>query len=228
MRLAVIPARGGSKRIPGKNIKRFCGKPIIAWSIEAALRARCFDRVIVSTDSEEIVDIARATGADVPFMRPTKLSDDHATTMDVLQHVVAHYDAAEPEIKTLTCIYATAPFVTASDLEAANAALGDDSVDYVFSAAEFPFPIQRGFKLSETGRPDLFQPEHVNTRSQDLTPAYHDAGQFYACRASAIREGAPFFGPRSVPILLDRKRVQDIDTPEDWDFAEALFRIQNG
>lgn len=228
MKIALIPARGGSKRIPGKNIKSFCGKPIIAYSVDAALESGCFDHVMVSTDSEEIASVAKAVGAEVPFMRPDDIADDYATTMDVIRHTLAWYEEQGHVVESICCLYATAPFVCAQDLINGEKLLKGTGTSFAFSATEFPFPIQRAFHLDADKRVHMFEPEHLNTRSQDLTEAYHDAGQFYWCTAEAVRQDLAIFAPHSTPVLLDRSRVQDIDTPADWDFAEALFKIQQG
>ncbi len=224
MKLAVIPARGGSKRIPRKNIRAFCGKPMIAWSIAAALESRVFDRIIVSTDDAEIAETARAHGADVPFQRPADLSDDHATTVPVIAHAVrwqAEHGAAPQHV---CCLYATAPFVRAEDLRQGLALLDQPDCDYVFPVTSFGFPIARAIRLTTAGRVEMLHPEHLNTRSQDLEEAFHDAGQFYWGRAEAWLAGRPLFSTRSVPLILPRYRVQDIDTPEDWVRAEGMFR----
>jgi len=223
--LAVIPARGGSKRIPRKNIRPFCGKPMIAWSIEAALAADCFDDVIVSTEDDEIAEVARAFGAAVPFRRPDRLADDYVITVDVISHAIEAYaqGAARPEY--VCCLYATAPFVTPDDLRRGHDLIVGQDLDYAFSVTSFPFPIQRALRLTENGRVVMVQPEHLTTRSQDLEPAYHDAGQFYWGRAEAWQARRPLFGPRSAPVLLPRHRVQDIDTEEDWETAERLFAV---
>ncbi|PKH05284.1 pseudaminic acid cytidylyltransferase [Moritella sp. Urea-trap-13] len=227
MKIAVIPARGGSKRIPGKNIKLFHGKPIIAYSIEAAIASACFDKVIVSTDDEDIADVALAYGAEVPFVRPADIADDHATTMEVIQHAIQWCESQQLPVDLLCCIYATAPFVLPSDLSAGLAVLSDDDIDYAFSATSFGFPIQRAIALRENGTVQMLQPEHLNTRSQDLEGAYHDAGQFYWGRVSAFKLGKPFFSASAKAVLLPRKRVQDIDNQEDWELAEALYAVMN-
>lgn len=224
-RLAVIPARGGSKRIPRKNIRPFAGTPMIGWSIKAALAAGCFDAVIVSTDDDEIADVARAHGATIPFRRPSALADDHTVTVDVIAHAVTAWTEIAAPAEFVCCLYATAPFVTANDLRRGHDLIAGQDLDYAFSVTSFPFPIQRALRLTDGGRVEMIHPEHLNTRSQDLEPAYHDAGQFYWGRAEAWRERRPIFGPRSAPVMLPRHRVQDIDTEEDWETAERLFAL---
>lgn len=225
MRLAVIPARGGSKRILRKNIKSFAGKPIIAWSIEVALQSRCFDHVIVSTDDSEIAEVAQRLGASVPFMRPAALCDDHTATIPVVRHAIEWFMAEGTEPAEVCCIYATAPFVQVVDLrEGLELLMAAPDCHYAFSVTSYPFPIQRAIRITEKERVEMFNAEHFNTRSQDLEEAWHDAGQFYWGRAAAWLAGEPVFSPKSVPLRLPRKRVQDIDTLEDWARAEWLFR----
>lgn len=223
--IAVIPARGGSKRIPRKNIREFAGKPMIAWSIEAALSSGCFARVIVSTDDDEIAAVAEAHGAAVPFRRPAVLSDDHTGTIPVIAHAIDWLGEQGEAPEAVCCLYATAPFVQAVDLQAGFRALqASRDVDYAFSVTSYAFPIQRALRLTPEGRVAMFQPEHFHTRSQDLEEAWHDAGQFYWGRAAAWSQGMPIFSERAVPVPLPRHRVQDIDTPEDWQRAEWLFK----
>ncbi|MCQ4312609.1 pseudaminic acid cytidylyltransferase [Pseudomonas stutzeri] len=224
MRLAIIPARGGSKRIPRKNIKLFCGKPMIAWSIEAAMQSGCFDRVIVSTDDAEIAGAALQYGADVPFMRPAELSDDYTGTVPVIRHAIEWCIARGECPDQVCCIYATAPFVTRDDICRGLGSLIENNCDYAFSVASYAFPIQRAIRITAGGRVEMYQPEQFNTRSQDLEEAYHDAGQFYWGRADAWLAGKMLFGPHAVPVFLPRHRVQDIDTTEDWERAEWLFK----
>ena len=224
MRLAVIPARGGSKRIPRKNIKQFCGKPMIAWSIAAAHASGCFDRIIVSTDDAEIAEIAKAHGAEAPFMRPPELSDDHTGTTPVIAHAVAWQNAAGEQVCNACCIYATAPFVRAEDLQLGLQMLQRSGADYAFSVTSYAFPIQRAIRITQEQRVAMFQPEHFSTRSQDLEEAWHDAGQFYWGQASAWLAHKPLFGQGAAPVPLPRHRVQDIDTTEDWVRAEWLFK----
>ncbi|SDT95031.1 pseudaminic acid cytidylyltransferase [Stappia sp. ES.058] len=225
MKVCVIPARGGSRRIPRKNIRDFHGVPMIARSIATALASSSIDRVVVSTDDEEIADIARTAGAEVPFMRSADLSDDMTGTLavlvDALERIEAERDAP---LDALLCLYATAPFVRPEDLDRAWVQLVDSKADYVFAGVEFAYPIQRALRRSGD-RVELFYPEHTGTRSQDLEPAYHDAGQFYWCRPEALRAGRALLGPTAAMYRLDRARAQDIDTPDDWAFAEKLYRL---
>jgi N-acylneuraminate cytidylyltransferase len=225
MNIAIIPARGGSKRIPRKNIKEFHSKPMIAYSIEAAKESGCFDRIIVSTDDEEIAKVATKYGAEVPFIRPADIANDFATTLDVMQHAIDWCKQQQWAIDKVCCIYATAPFILPEYIQKGLAELSCDDVQYAFSATTFPFPIQRAISLTENGFVEMISPEHKNTRSQDLPEAYHDAGQFYWGKVNAFEEGKAIFDKHSKMVLLPRKRVQDIDTKEDWDLAEALFAV---
>lgn len=224
MKFAVIPARGGSKRIPRKNIKSFGGKPMIAWSIEAALESECFDQVIVSTDDSEIAEVAVEYGATVPFVRPSNLSDDHTGTIPVIRHAIQWLQTNDTNVEYVCCLYATAPFVRAADIRAGLTSLIESGADYAFSVTSYGFPIQRAIRLTTAGRIEMLYPEHFDTRSQDLEEMYHDAGQFYWGRANAWLDEKVIFTPESVPVCLPRHRVQDIDTPEDWERAEWLFR----
>lgn len=225
MKLAIIPARGGSKRIPHKNIREFCGKPMIAHSIEAAACSGLFDRIVVSTDDEEIAAVARSYGAEIPFMRPAAIADDMATTGQVMRHAVAALQTDAQLYSAICCIYATAPFLHTPDLAEGVQKLAAGDLDYVFSATSFAFPIQRAFRITPAGRVEMFQPEYLTTRSQDLEHAYHDAGQFYWGVPDAWLAERPVFGSRSAAILLPRSRVHDIDTLEDWAAAELAFKV---
>ncbi len=225
MKLAIIPARGGSKRIPRKNVRPFAGRPMIAYAIDAAREAEIFDRVIVSTDDAEIAAVAREHGAETPFTRPAELADDHATTADVVRHAVDWVSAADRPVELVCCIYATAPFVQAEDIRAAGEALAASGADYCLPVTTFPFPIQRAVRITAEGRLQMFQPEHLNTRSQDLEEAYHDVGQFFWARPEALRDRKPVFGEGTVPFVIPRYRVQDIDTPEDWERAELIYKL---
>lgn len=224
MNLAIIPARGGSKRIPGKNTKLFAGKPLIAYSIQAALDSGDFDKVIVSTDSQEVADIAISYGADVPFMRPESLSGDYVGTGPVTKHAIEYCIQHFFDPKYCCCIYATAPFLTPIFLSKGFQALKEDSGKcFAFSATSFAFPIQRALKLEGTGVAPMY-PEFIKKRSQDLTEAYHDAGQFYWGQTSAFLQNKPMFSGHSIPVVLPRHLVQDIDTKEDWQRAELMYK----
>lgn len=224
MTVCLIPARGGSKRIPRKNIRAFRGRPMIAWSIEAAHASGLFSRVIVSTDDAEIAEISRTLGAEVPFLRPARLADDHATTAQVITHALDWLEGVAALPDRLCCLYATAPFVRASDL-CAGAALMGEGIDFVLAATDYAFPIQRALRIGPDGAVEMFAPGNYATRSQDLVPAYHDAGQFYWGRSMAWRTAPAFFGPATRALILPRHRVQDIDTPEDWHRAELMHRV---
>ncbi|PCK09087.1 MAG: pseudaminic acid cytidylyltransferase [Alteromonadaceae bacterium] len=225
MRLAVIPARGGSKRIPRKNIRPFLGKPIIAYSIEAAIQSGCFDKVIVSTDDEGIAEVARELGAEIPFVRPASLSDDYCATTDVIKHAIEWYEQQGQSPEHVCCIYATAPFVSAERIREGWEKLQQSpELKYAFSITSFAFPIQRAVQLDAEQRVSMFQPEHYLTRSQDLPEAFHDAGQFYWGTSEAFKENAAFFKPWSAGIYVPRDYVQDIDTEEDWGVAERKFK----
>lgn len=224
MKVAIIPARGGSKRIPRKNVKDFCGKPMIAWSIEAAKASSCFDQIIVSTDDVEIAKVAREWGALVPFMRPDELSDDLTGTLPVVRHAVEWLNQNGAPVEYACCFYATAPFVSSEDLKRGLQLIQDSGSSYAFSVTSYAFPIQRAIRITKNGRVAMFNPEHFQTRSQDLEEAWHDAGQFYWGTAEAWCEERTIFGEDSVPVKLPRHRVQDIDTSEDWTRAEWLFR----
>lgn len=228
MKLAVIPARGGSKRIPRKNIKSFNGKPMIAWSIEAAKSSGLFERIIVSTDDVEIAEVAKQWGAEVPFMRPEELSNDHAGTTPVIAHATQWALAQRMDIEAVCCIYATAPFVQIDDLKRGWESLGSGDWDYAFTVTDFAAPIFRAFKETEAGGVEMFYPEHFATRSQDLPVALHDAGQFYWGRPAAWLEGKRIFDRRSKPVVIPRWRVQDIDTTDDWERAEILAPVIMG
>lgn len=223
MNIAVIPARGGSKRLPLKNLKFFEGKPLIAWSIEAAVASKCFDRIIVSTDHDDIADVAVEFGAEVPFRRPLSLSGDHIPTIPVVAHALeaALGDAA---VDYVCCIYATAPFIEHSDLRNGLELLKKGSFDYVVPVTTYPYPIQRALCLNESGRLQMIDAGNVTVRSQDLVEAYHDAGQFYWGRRDAWIRQQPILSTSSAPLIIPRHRVQDIDTLEDFERAELLFR----
>ncbi len=224
MNICVIPARGGSKRIPRKNIKEFNGKPIIAYSIEAALKSNCFDQVIVSTDDVEIVEVAKKYGAQVPFIRPTELSNDYAGTIPVIKHAIEWLEENNNSIESVCCLYATAPFIQPQTISRAFQRLQESKTDYCFSATSFTFPIQRALRITQDDKVDMFYPEYFNVRSQDLEEAYHDAGQFYWGKAQAFKDELPIFSEVATSYILPRYLVQDIDTKEDWIRAEAMYK----
>ncbi len=226
MKLAIIPARGGSKRIPRKNVKLFGGEPMIAWSIRAACDSDCFDRVIVSTDDAEIAEIARGLGAEVPFIRPANISDDHTGTIPVIAHAVAWQNQTGKCANEVCCIYATAPFIETDDLRRGLVILRETGADFAFSVTNYAAPIQRALRMRQDNRVEMFDPAQFNARSQDLEEAWHDAGQFYWGSGEAWLSGKPLFGPHAAPVVLPRHRVQDIDTPADWERAELLFRAR--
>ena len=222
--IAVIPARGGSKRIPRKNIKPFCGKPMIAYSIEAAIRAGIFDEIIVSTDDEEIAGIAKNAGASVPFMRPKELSDDYTATGAVVEHAIKFLQARGDRIKFVCTIYATAPLIDEFYIKLGLEKLRASNAKNAFSCTSMPFPIWRTFKIAKDGRCEMFWRENFAKRSQDLEEAYQDAGQFYWTNLDASSSDEIFFGRDSIAIVLPRHLVQDIDTPQDWIRAEFLYK----
>jgi len=223
MILAVIPARGGSKRIPGKNIRSFLGKPIIQYSIEAAIKSEVFDRVIVSTDSEQIAAMARDCGAEIPFIRPAELSDDHTPTIPVIRHAVESTSTQESPVRFACCIYATAPFVEASDIRRGLDMLKENpNSKFLFPVTTFPFPILRSLRM-DGSRVTMNFPEHEQTRSQDLTEAWHDAGQFYWGTATAWKSANGVYSASALGLPVERCRVQDIDTNEDWSRAELMY-----
>jgi len=220
--VAIIPARGGSKRIPRKNLKPFDGVPMIARSIKTALDSGLFAQVVVSTDDEEIAELARACGAQVPFMRPAALADDFTGTAAVIAHALQALP--EQEVDFACCIYATAPLLQTRFLRQGLALLEQHpDKSFAFSVCDFAFPVQRALTLDDRGALTALYPEFRQTRSQDLPPAYQDAGQFYWGRSSAWRRGEVLYSSQSLPVILPRYLVQDIDTPEDWKRAEYLY-----
>jgi len=228
MQIAILPARGGSKRIPRKNILPFGGKPMIAWPISAALETGLFDHVVVSTDDDEIAEVAVAAGAVAPFRRPAYLSDDMSPARGVINHAIEQIEAQHgARVQTVCCIYATAALITANDLLAAREILQNDpGLRFVFAAASYPHPVQRAMTMDAQGGVEMLFPEHAKTRSQDLVETFHDAGMFYWGRRDAFMDNHPMFSPKSRPYIIPRERAQDIDTPEDWGFAEALLRLR--
>lgn len=224
MRLCVIPARGNSKRIPKKNIKNFHGKPIIAWSIELAIKSKCFDKIIVSTDDAKISKIAKDYGAETPFVRPKNLSDDHTETVHVISHAIQWYIRRNIKPQYVCCIYATAPFVKIKDLKRGLKILKKTKCNFTFLATNYNYPIQRSFKIKNNGKLKMFYPKYLNYRSQDLEQSYHDVGQFYWGTADAWSKKKNIISTNSIPILISRESAVDIDTQEDWKIAEKVFK----
>lgn len=222
--VAIIPARGGSKRIPKKNIKDFLGKPIIAYSIELALKSELFKKVVVTTDDEKIAEIAKSYGAEVPFIRPNELSDDKSGSGDAVKHALQFLKEEGENYDYLCTLYATAPLLQLEYLQEAFNALKNSDAHMAFSVTSMPFPIQRTFKITDTNRCKMFFPENFPKRSQDLEEAYQDAGQFYWENLHNNFTDIPF-GNESIPVVLPRYLVQDIDTLEDWKRAEILYKI---
>ena len=222
MRLAVIPARGGSKRIPRKNINLFHGKPMIGYAIAAAIKSKAFDRVIVSTDDEEIAIVARAHGAEAPFRRPPELADDHTPTVPVIAHAIQECQSMGWDVSEVCCIYPSVPFISTSDLRLAHERLLTSGAHYVFPVTSFPSPIQRALRRLPDGSVKPFQPEHAAMRTQDLEPSYFDVGQFYWGKPLAWLQGMNLH-LNGVTLVLPEWRVVDIDTPADWERAELLY-----
>ncbi len=224
--LAIIPARGGSKRIPKKNIKIFLGKPIIAYSIEAAIKSNLFSEVIVSTDDESIAKIAIEYGAKVPFLRSDHNANDFAVLADVVEEVINNYKELNKDFDTVCCILPTAPFVTSAKIIEAFNTLKNNKLDSVFPVLEFSFPIQRSLKINKE-KVEMVWPEHLNTRSQDLEPRYHDSGQFYWITINAFLNEKKLLTSNSGSIIISQLNAQDIDTETDWKLAEIKYKLMN-
>ena len=225
MRLCVIPARGGSKRIPRKNIKFFCGKSMIGYSIKAALASKCFDKVIVSTDDQEIAQISRSFGAETPFVRPEELANDYTGTAPVVKHAIEWFDKKGQSPVDVCCLYATNPFLRSDTIKKAYNQLQQTQSDFCFTVTSFVYPIQRSIQITSEGRVEMLIPENLGIRSQDLEDAYHDAGQFYWGRAEAFKQQKQLFSKEASPYILPRYLVQDIDTLEDWKHAELMYQV---
>ncbi|MCC5450476.1 pseudaminic acid cytidylyltransferase [Rheinheimera sp. UJ51] len=226
MNIAIIPARGGSKRIPRKNIKDFCGQPMLAYPIKAALQSGVVDKVVVSTDDQEIAEIARQYGAEVPFMREPQLADDYTGTSAVIRDAIRQLQKLGWELKYCTCLYATTPLLNAKVIRDGFQQLLANTADYVFTSAKFSFPIQRALLLTESGGVMPFDPASIGKRSQDLAPAYHDAGQLYwASTETWLDTNKHVFGANSQMQVLPEYLVQDIDTLDDWHRAELLYKL---
>lgn len=222
--IAIITARGGSKRIPRKNIRNFLGRPIIQYSIEAALAANCFDEVMVSTDDEEIARISSALGAQIPFMRSKENANDFAGTAEVIREVVLEYNKRGKVFEYLCCIYPTAPFVTAEKLQTGMARLKETGADCVLPVVRYSYPVQRCLKI-ENGNIAMLWPENYSSRSQDLMPLYHDCGQFYCMKTQSLLEQMKLFPVHTVPIIISESEVQDIDNEDDWKMAEMKYQM---
>lgn len=220
--IAIITARGGSKRIPKKNIREFCGKPIIKYSIRAALESKLFDEVMVSTDSEEIAEISKQCGASVPFFRSEENSNDYAITADVINEVLIEYEKLGKRFDTLCCIYPTAPFVTAKKLSDAYNEMKKNNADSAMTVVRYGFPPQRAVVI-RNGKIEFQYPEYYRTRSQDLEPIYHDCGQFYFCNVDAFKKYKTMITPNCVPFVVSEEEVQDIDNISDWNIAEMKY-----
>jgi len=221
--VAIIPARGGSKRIYKKNIRTFAGQPIISYSIKAARETNIFDKVIVSTDSLEIADVAKAWGAEVPFMRPAELSDDFIGTEPVLLHALNWLIERDFSVDYFCCIYPTAPLIKPEYIMKGFELLRERNLTTAFSVTTFPYPIFRALKISDDGYLEMVWPEYHASRSQDLPESYHDAGQFYWGNVQKFLEEKVLFSKNAAPVILERYLVQDIDTQEDWDTAEKMY-----
>lgn len=227
MRLAVIPARGGSKRIARKNVRSFAGKPMIGYAIDAATRSGLFSAVVVSTDDEEIAAVARALGAAVPFIRPAELADDHTPTVPVIAHAIQECRQLVPEPEAVCCIYPSVPMLAPHHLRLGLDQLQRGLGQYVFPVLAFPSPVQRALRREEDGRTRPFYPEYAATRTQDLEPAFYDAGQFYWGYPQAWLQGLSLHA-HGTTVLLPEGSAIDIDTPHDWVRAEALFKVMAG
>lgn len=226
--IAIIPARGGSKRIHRKNIKDFLGKPIMAYSIETAKNSGLFDEIMVSTDDEEIAELAQKLGAQVPFLRSAENANDFATTVDVLLEVIHHYERSGKKYQYGCCLYPTAPFITTELLMESKKQIVKHGYDCVFPVLPFTYPIQRALKIGNDGRIELFQPDFLTTRSQDLTPAFHDSGQFYWFNVSAVMEHKSLWTKNTAALTISEMDAHDIDNLEDWEIAEFKYKVKLG
>lgn len=224
--LCIIPARGGSKRIPRKNIKDFLGKPIIAYSVDAALNSGLYDEIMVSTDDEEIATIAKKYGAKVPFLRSAATANDYATTAEVINEVLECYAQIGMTFDSFTCLYSTAPFVSAERLKEAYSMI-KDNIYSVFTCVEYSYPIQRALHIVD-GRISMLQPQYLKSRSQDLEKTYHDAGQFYVCMIDDFKKTNSLWGANTAGLILSELEVQDLDTLTDWQLAEMKFKLTRG
>lgn len=225
-KLAIIPARGGSKRIPRKNIKDFLGEPIMSYSIKAALGSGMFDEVMVSTDDEEIAEVANQCGAQVPFLRSAVNADDHATTFDVIKEVLEEYGENGEKFAQACCLYPTAPFASSIVLKRFSKFLNKTNFDCVFPVLRYGYPIQRALKLGKAGKVEMLNKQFLNTRSQDLEPSFHDAGQFYFFRVEKLLQEGALWTDNTGVLVIDEMQAQDIDNEEDWKIAEFKFKFR--
>lgn len=223
--LAIIPARGGSKRIPRKNIRDFAGKPIVSYSIQAAIESKCFDEVMISTDDRDIALVGEQYGAKIPFFRTEKNSDDFSTIADVVLEVISEYEKLGINFEVFCCILPTAPFVTAERIREGLKIMLESQADSIVAITRFGYPIQRAMKIDQEGALKMFWPENYPKRSQDLEPSYHDTGQFYWIRTSVLREQKRFFTENTRPLIIPESEVQDIDSEEDWKIAELKYKL---
>jgi len=224
MNVCIIPARGGSKRIHKKNIKLFCGKPIVEWTYQQVRKSGCFEQILISSDDSEIIQTAKGLGISAPFVRPLSLADDHTPTRAVINHAINYLLSCGYTLDYVCCVYPTACFITAGDLVDSFKLLTSSDTSFVFSAATYPYPIQRAFRISSNGHCERLNPEHRFTRSQDLEDRYHDAGQFYWGHYQAFLDNIDCVSSNGTPFVIPRERVHDIDTAEDWSLAERLFK----
>jgi N-acylneuraminate cytidylyltransferase len=224
--IAIITARGDSKRIPHKNIKLFLGKPIIKFVINAALASKCFNEVMVSTDDKEIAKISQSFGAKVPFFRSAKNSNDFASTVDVINEVLSQYSKRKQQFDYFCCIYPTAPFITAKNLKKSYQLLLASGADSAFPVVRFSYPIQRAFTINKN-RLKMIQPKYLLTRSQDLKPTYHDCGQFYWVKTQSFLTKGKILTKNTIPLVISELEMQDVDNPEDWALAEIKYKLLN-
>ena len=227
MNIAIIPARGGSKRIPKKNIKNFLGKPIISYSVELAIKSNLFDKVIVSTDCDEIAEIAKSYGAEVPFIRPNAISDDFSTLNEVLKHAIDFIENDGFLYEYVCCIYATAPFIEIDDVTRGFELINTKKWESVIAATNFSYPIFRSFEKDKKGGLKMVFPDHYSSRSQDLPEIFHDAGQFFWAKSEFLKKSPSGFNQNNTIIEIPNYRAQDIDTDEDWQRAELIYKYLN-
>jgi pseudaminic acid cytidylyltransferase len=223
--LAIIPARGGSKRIHRKNLKQFCGQPIIKYSIDAAIRYGSFDELMVSTEDSEIANLAQSAGASVPFLRSAVMSDDNATVLEVIREVLVEYEKRDKSFSYICCIYATAPFIKSEDIGKAFQLLKHSGADSIMPVTRFSYPIQRALRIEQDGKLKMCNPQYYSTRSQDLEPMYHDAAQFFWMKVTSLLSQMRAYAEYTIPFILPETEVQDIDSEDDWRIAECKYQL---